>query len=932
VRRHHSLLALGLGTALAGCSGTSLFTDYGKNTVGSLSNSRDWPEAPALAVEDSRQAAMQEYEGFLRDASDDILVPEAMRRLADLHLAQEQDDIMLGAQQPEPGKSRAAELYSELLERFPDHPHNDNALYQMARALEQNGDPEPAMKALSNYADRFAGTDKYDEVQFRRGEYLFVRRDYREAETAYRAVLEHGESSVFYQQALYKTGWALFKQNDYLPALDAYMELLDKNIFEHSSAQLPETLERADRERVDDTLRAVSLSFSYLGGKDEISQYFDEHGHRHYEPLIYANLATLYLGKERFTDAAETYRMFASVHPNHREAPLFQSRVIDVYKQAGFSERVLAEKQAFVESYEPASEYWKQHNVSGSPEVLNQVQRHLRDIAQHYHAQAQKEKKAAAYAEAGRWYQLYLRSFRESEQAPYMNFLYAELLTGAGQHDRAAYEYEQTAYSYEPHDKASEAGYAALLAYRKHETGLKGSAALNWHRAGIRSALRFAGEFPEHQHAMPVRTRAAQELYALKDYPAAISAAQPVVDAPTAPRDLQLAAWTVIAHAQFDLEDYQRAEAAYQQVLARTDRKDEQRGALEEKLAASIYKQGEQEKAAGNLAGAAEHFLRIAGTVPGSSINVTAQYDAAAAYIALQQWPDAIRILEQWRKDNTGHELQADVTRKLAALYQENGQPLLAASEFQRIAATEKDPALRREAAWTTATLYQQAGRLNEAIAAYKLFVKQFPHPVEQSMEGRHQLVLLHDKANAPDKKRYWQMQIIEADRSAGSQRSDRTRFLAASARLSLVEDDHAAYRRVRLQEPLQKNLARKKEYMQAAIKGYNEAAAYKVAQVTTEATFHIGELYTDFSQALMESERPRNLNAEELEQYEILLEEQAFPFEEKAIQVHETNAARIADGLYDEWVRDSMSALAALMPARYAKEEKSESFVAVLQ
>ena len=37
-----------------------------------------------------------------------------------------------------------------------------------------------------------------------------------------------------------------------------------------------------------------------------------------------------------------------------------------------------------------------------------------------------------------------------------------------------------------------------------------------------------------------------------------------------------------------------------------------------------------------------------------------------------------------------------------------------------------------------------------------------------------------------------------------------------------------------------------------------------------------------------MNSERPSNLNELELEQYELALEEQIYPFEEKAIKVHE--------------------------------------------
>jgi len=924
-----ALATLVVSLTLSGCSSVIGLTDYNQQTVGSL-HQVDLPPVQPSEPEKNREIAMRHYQAFLEESPDSKFAPEAIRRLADLSLESEQE--ALAENKLPPGESRAAKLYAELLERFPDYPDNDTALYQLARAREQSGEVEPAMAALTSYAGQYRDGDKYDEAQFRRGEYLFVHREYRQAEQAYQAVLDQGESSGFHQQALYKIGWARFKQNDYQAALDAFMQLLDETIGRLDTAELPDTINRTDKERIDDTLRAVSLSFSYLGDNTEIRDYFARQGARNYEPLIYAQLAALHLSKERFTDAAEIYSLFADVHPQHREAPLFQSRVIDVYKQAGFSERVLEEKQAFVERYEPAAEYWKHHSPAEVPGLLEQVQRHLRDVARHYHAVALAQNQPGDYARAGHWYQLYLRSFPKSEQAPYMNFLYAELLTSGGQHGLAAVQYERTAYDYGQHDKAAEAGYAALLAYDKHEPALRGADKANWHRAGIASALRFSEQFPNHKEALPARTRAAQQLYALKEYAAAVAAAQPIADNPQAPADLQLSAWTVVAHAQFDQADYQRAELAYRQVLARTANNDKTRTAMQEKLAASIYKQGEQEKAAGNLAGAAEHFLRIAGAVPGSSINVTAQYDAAAAYIALKQWPDAIRILEKWRRDYPRHDLQLDVTRKLAVLYRENNQPLQAAAEFARLSDSETDPGLKREATLTAATLYQQAGRDSEAIEAYKRFVERYPQPVEAAMEARYQLVQLYDKHGQAGQQRYWQKQLVSADRAAGGQRTDRTRYLAAHAQLALVADDYRAYRDVQLKEPLKKNLARKKKYMQAAIKGYKDAAAYEVAEVTTESAFRIGEIYAEFGRSLMNSERPRNLGAEELEQYNVLLEEQAYPFEEKAIAVHETNAQRIGAGVYDAWVRKSMEQLAKLMPVRYAKPEKGESFVAIMQ
>lgn len=98
------------------------------------------------------------------------------------------------------------------------------------------------------------------------------------------------------------------------------------------------------------------------------------------------------------------------------------------------------------------------------------------------------------------------------------------------------------------------------------------------------------------------------------------------------------------------------------------------------------------------------------------------------------------------------------------------------------------------------------------------------------------------------------------------------------------------------------------------------------LSQLPLLSTFRIAEIYNDFGLSLFASERPKGLSADELEQYDILLEEQAYPFEEKAIDVHVLNTTRTLDGVYDEWVRKSFSALGKLSPVRYAKNEKSES------
>jgi len=170
--------------------------------------------------------------------------------------------------------------------------------------------------------------------------------------------------------------------------------------------------------------------------------------------------------------------------------------------------------------------------------------------------------------------------------------------------------------------------------------------------------------------------------------------------------------------------------------------------------------------------------------------------------------------------------------------------------------------------------------------------------------------------------------EILQADRNGGAARSDRTRFLGASAALVLAEPAVEAYRKVALVEPLKKQLQLKKSRMEEALKAYAVAAEYGVADVTTAATFHTAAIYQDFGRAMLESQRPRRLSKVELEQYNVLLEEQAFPFEEKAIELHEGNAQRVASGLYDRWIQDSFAALAKLRPVRYGKLERSEAVI----
>jgi hypothetical protein len=235
---------------------------------------------------------------------------------------------------------------------------------------------------------------------------------------------------------------------------------------------------------------------------------------------------------------------------------------------------------------------------------------------------------------------------------------------------------------------------------------------------------------------------------------------------------------------------------------------------------------------------------------------------------------------------------------------------------------------VQREATLQAAELYGKAGDTAKSKAMLESFVKHFPQPLNPAMEARNKLAVIAAKGGDTNGRDYWLKDIIAADRSAGAARTDRSRTLAAQASLTLASPLREEFVRIKLVAPLKKSLADKRKAMESALKAYTQAADYQVAEVTTAATYESAELYRQLGKDLLSSERPKNLSKDELEQYNVLLEEQAFPFEENAIKLHEVNAARSKDGDYDEWVQKSFAALAQLNPGRYGKVELSEPLV----
>ncbi len=884
---------------------------------------------------------MESYKRFLDlNAGDAALRAEALRRLGDLNLESSESERIERELITNEGlrATEAIHLYSALLKTYPKYERNDSVLYQLARAYELNAQPDKALASMDQLVASYPHSHYIDEAQFRRGELLFTDKAYPKAQSAYEAVTKIGSTSAFYNQSLYKHGWSLFKQGENERSLDSFAGVLDSVLVsKRNQSELIEleTLSRPNRELVEDTFRVMSITFSYLDGPKTIDDFVKRRTPqgrlpRPYSYLLYARLGDLYMEKERYTDAADSYRAFVSQDRNNEKAPLLEMQAIEAYQKGGFPQLVLQGKKEFVENYSFGTAFWQGREVKNEPKVVAVLKTNLKDVAQYYHAQAQRSNNIADYQEAAKWYHSYLTSFPDDPDSAVTNFLLADTLFESKQYIDAAKEYESTAYHYGDHEKAAAAGYAAIIAYGKQEETQSGDAKAAVHSRGVDSSLKFAQTFPGHPESAQVLTRAATDLYTVKDYPRALASAeallarQPAVDITK-----QRVAWTVIGNSNFEQGVFDKAETAYTHAQTLMPANDPERAVIVERLAASIYKQGEQRAKAGDNAAAVDDFLRVSALAPTSKVRANADFDAAALLIKDKQWDRAVVVLEGFRRNFPQSPLQADVTRNLAVAYTESNHPGQAAVEFEQIAQTPGEaPDVQREATLQAADLYDKAGNVAKSRAMLEAFVKHFPQPLNSAMEARNKLSMMTAKAGDISGRDYWLKDIIVADRTAGAARTDRSRALAAKATLTLAAPAREEFKRIKLVVPLKKSLAEKRKAMEAALKAYEQAADYQVADVTTAATFESAELYRQLGKDLMSSERPKNLKKDELEQYDVLLEEQAFPFEEKAIKLHDVNAARTKDGTYDEWVQKSFAALAQLNPGRYGKVEIGEPLV----
>ncbi|MDX8386713.1 MAG: tetratricopeptide repeat protein [Gallionella sp.] len=826
------------------------------------------------------------------------------------------------------GVQEAVALYKELLTEFPKYERNDRSLYQLARIYEEIGYVRESIKIMGSLIKAYPKSHFIEEAHFRRGEFYFSRKKFELSAKAYQAIVDLGKRSIYYEYSLYKLGWSQYKLERYKQAIHQFVALLDYRDVKGYDWRNPNA--HVSEKRTKDTFRVISLSFSYIGGTDTVSNYFNKYGRRIYEAAIYRDFGDFLLEKRRFGDAAKVYGGFAKKNPCHRLSPIFARLAIKSFREGGFSKSLIRNEEIFLAGFGLKSAYWTcfDYELDFYEEVKGYVEASLREVASYYHARFQdkqyKKEKELNFKKAVNLYQQYIDSFSNEDKIPEIHFKYAELLLENKQYLQSAAEFGHIAYGYTAHPRSAEAGYNLIYSLRKNLVNVDSSRRDDLRREVVSNSLKFAEAFRGSEKSTLVMSSAVEDLYEMKDYALAARTAKSMLVRHVASQDLRRSIWLIFANASFELGNFQDAEEGYLTAKRLTKKNDTSRADTVENLAITLYKKAEEFNKTGEYRRAVTYFLLVGKEAATATIRPVADFDGATVLMKLKRFKEAERVLVRLRSNFPKHELQPEVTKKLAFIYKTKGNKLLAANEYERIGKESSDLAVRREAWKLAIDYYIQTNQVDKLYPIYRRYVSNYKEPLGYVIEIR-QKIAEKSKLSRDMGSYYSELKkIVEVDANGGSKRTDRTRYLASLAAMELAQLSINQFTDIKLNKPFADNLQKKKEAMTEMKGQLDQLFEYGVDEVTAAATYYLAEMYYDFSNSLIDSERPGNLSVMEREQYDLSIEEQAFPFEEKAIQVHEKNLELMKSGIYNQWVGNSIDKLAKLVPARYLKVEES--------
>ncbi len=855
-------------------------------------------------------------------------------RLSQMHTNQLERQELPAAQE-QAALQQLVQRYQQLLHEYPDDPNNELIRYQLARSYDLLGRQQDCLQQLELLLQQYPDSEFGSEVWFRKADIHYSRSEYPQALTAYLAVLQ-GTDAALKQHARYMAGWSYFKQQQFEQADELFVKVLDDS---YSELLTPEP-QHSEQSLRDEVLRTLSLSLSYQQQGHSLQALLQRVAYRSGErPLLmvsqmYQALAGFLAEKDLHAASLQTYSLFVTEYPHSVIAARFQLQLIQHYLADADAAQALNAQQQYIQLFAPGAAFWQRATADELIEVSAYLLQYLDYFARAQYATAlelQGNARVSAFAAAVPLWQKMLTILSEpvlqshqlaaSYVAADIRYLLAESYAGALQKDAALALYTELGSHDAPFTgslfSAQDAAYKALVLSSELVSTNPAHAQRHW-----QLQTDFVRTHSAHPAAQQVALQQLQQRYTEQDYYAVLQHSTVVISWPHPAKsqpDLVQEAQFLHSQSELALRQYAAAEQSITALLAQ-NLNAQRRQVLTEQLASSIYQQAQQTDA--SLTAVQDHLQRLLTILPDSAYHEAAAYQQISLLHDAAAHLDVIPLLNRFIQQYPHGERAAAAKALLLDSYEQAGQWDKAAAALTQLAAAGSDAEQQREALYLAAQYYQRSGDNTAALETWRNYAHRYTQPHSLAQEARFQLVQLYGAAQDVYRQNYWRDKIAHFEQQFALQGNTRTQQLAAQALLQLGQHESAQFMQVRLGHPLKQSLQKKRQHMAAAITHYEQSMQYGVAELLSEAQYNVAELYQQMAKALLDSDRPKGLDELALEEYELLLQEQAYPFEEQAIAIYQQNTRLSQQQIWDHWVQQSFKRLAALLPAKFDKTE----------
>jgi tetratricopeptide (TPR) repeat protein len=859
---------------------------------------------------ESRLRSIELYRYLLNTYPDNTsdYMAEASFRLAELLFGAERERIRMVLETEGetaeiiPDFNDAIKAYTRVTEKFPRHPLTEDALYGIAYCFTEQGDPDQAADGYARLIKDFPETKYAIEINMRLGEYYFTIEDLNRAITKYLYVVEAGEPE-YVEKALYKLGWCYYNLDRYEEAIDAFFAVLDLN----KSGKI--NIGSLASESMD----IIARSYSESGGTPALIRRIRTRPADPYLTPILYKLANLYRERSFFPEAIGTFRTYIELFPSGDNLPEVLRHMRETYHIRGDTLASLELSEILTQHIGPKTVWYKKTTSGRREQARTLVLDNLETAANRRRARSQAAGREAELSQALNNLTLYEET-TEDDIPCRIKHLKGIILTEMDRFSDAVHVLNDLAVE----NRCSELAEHAILASTNYQIG-------TYDRSGkvdlplFENTVNILSDVsPEN----PITSRAILVLGEITLNKDDLSRARShftllIRRYPKAPETDR--ARLLIARTFFKEADFKQAAAWFRESWRKTS-DDTTREEAHRLQVYSLFKYAEELSSNNKKSLAAERFEAIHRQFPDSDVAQVSLYNAGKLYKSIGLERKATSLFETLAATYTDSEFASEALQMSVLILEALGDPIRAADDSMVLAARSQGEE-RAAALLKAAQLYYAGNAPGQAAASRSIYTEEFLKPVEEL--SRQLFWLGRDLETVGD----WDSALAAYTRNVTLQKKDPDNHVltafAARSQLRIAETSFSQYKGYHIAPPIDETVVRKREMLQDVIREFVTAGNYRTADVITASNFFIGRSLELFKEDILSSPNPESLTNAELEEYELLLQEMAFPFEAKALDAYRVNIQRsVKLELLDMWIEKTFERMAELAPWSYLRNE----------